>query len=271
MLNFSDDEDLFKDNPFLDLFKKEKEKEKDFDFLFKIEDNFKSLFEEKEIYKPPSISFDTFQPLENSFIFEDFPPLRIERRERRERIERRERNIIFNVDILKRRRKYNNLSNLRKKIKSHFIRFLIEFCNDALKEENLKIQNFLINNKFLLPCMYIIYDSNFNFKEKKIKDILKLDLSRKYRFFGIDGNKKLLEEIELLSPFLSELFEMNSLKLFEFYYNKEKPLNKIKFENKEIYLSPGVKTFFDLLEKNKNSKKEIIEAAKKCFLGEENN
>ena len=52
MLNFSDDEDLFKDNPFLDLFKKEKEKEKDFDFLFKKEENFKSLFEEKKFINP---------------------------------------------------------------------------------------------------------------------------------------------------------------------------------------------------------------------------
>ena len=266
MLNFSDDEDLFKDNPFLDLFKKEKEKEKDFDFLFKIEDNFKSLFEEKEIYKPPSISFDTFQPLENSFIFEDFPPLRIERRERRERIERRERNIIFNVDILKRRRKYNNLSNLRKKIKSHFIRFLIEFCNDALKEENLNVRNDLRVDEFVdVVC------GTLNFKEITIKNILKLDFKNKYRIYGRDGNRKLLEEIELLSPTLTDLFQMNSLKLFKYYYNKEKPLNKIKFENKEIYLSLGTKTFYDLLEKNKDSRKEIIIAAKKYFLNEEIN
>ena len=168
MLNFSDDEDLFKDNPFLDLFKKEKEKEKDFDFLFKKEENFKSLFEEKEVYKP-FIYFDTFQPLENSFIFEDFPPLRKERRERRERIERRERNIIFNVDILKRRRKYNNFSNLRKKIKSHFIRFLIEFCNDALKEENLNVRNDLRVDEFV----DVVCDT-LNFKEITIKNYIKI-------------------------------------------------------------------------------------------------
>ena len=64
---------------------------------------------------------------------------------------------------------------------------------------------------------------------------------------------------------------MNSLKLFKYYYNKEKPLNKIKFENKEIYLSLGTKTFYDLLEKNKDSQEEIIEVAKKRFLDEEIN
>ena len=85
----------------------------------------------------------------DSFYFEDFFSLSIERRK----------NIIFKVNI--KRGRYN-LSNIKRKIKSHFIRFLIEFCNDALKEENLKIPNFLINNKFLLPCMYIL-------KKKKLK------------------------------------------------------------------------------------------------------
>ena len=194
----------------------------------------------------------------DSFYFEDFFSLSIERRK----------NIIFKVNI--KRGRYN-LSNIKRKIKSHFIRFLIEFCNDALKEENINIQNNLRINKFFLPTMNIIYDNNFNFKEITIKDILKLDLSNKYRLFGRDGNRKLLEEIELLSPTLSDLFQMNSLKLFKYYYNKEKPLNKIKFENKEIYLSLGTKSFYDLLEKNKDSRKEIIEAAKKYFLNEEIN
>ena len=205
------------------------------------------------------ISFMDFE-VENydSFYFEDFFSLSIERRK----------NIIFKVNI--KRGRYN-LSNLKRKIKSHFIRFLIEFCNDALREENINIQNNLRINKFILPTFNIIYDNNFNFKEKTIKDILKLDLSNKYRLFGRDGNRKLLEEIELLLPTLSDLFQMNSLKLFKYYYNKEKPLNKIKFENKEIYLSLGTKSFYDLLEKNKDSRKEIIEAAKKYFLNEEIN
>ena len=62
---------------------------------------------------------------------------------------------------------------------------------------------------------------------------------------------------------------MNSLKLFKYYYNKEKPLNKISFENKEIFLSPRAKTFYDLLEKNKDTREEIIEVTKKYFLFEE--
>ena len=235
MIIFREDQDLFINNPTMNLL----EEEENFDSFIQFQPRLKQLNED--------IDF-----------FEDFFP------------SRRERNTLFDLNDVKRRGRYN-LSNIKRKIKSHFIRFLIEFSNDALKEENINIQNNLRINKFVLPTMNIIYDINFNFKEKTIKDILKLDLSNKYRIYGRDGNRKLLEEIELLSPTLTDLFQMNSLKLFKYYYNKEKPLNKIKFENKEIYLSLGTKSFYDLLEKNKDSRKEIIEAAKKYFLNEEIN
>ena len=235
MIIFREDQDLFINNPTMNLL----EEEENFDSFIQFQPRLKQLNED--------IDF-----------FEDFFPLR------------RERIIFFNLNDVKRRGRYN-LSNIKRKIKSHFIRFLIEFCNDALKEENINIQNNLRINKFFLPTMNIIYDNNFNFKEKTIKDILKLDLSNKYRIYGRDGNRKLLEEIELLSPTLTDLYQMNSLNLFKYYYNKEKPLNKIKFENKEIYLSLGTKSFYDLLEKNKDSRKEIIEATTKYFLDEEIN
>ena len=64
---------------------------------------------------------------------------------------------------------------------------------------------------------------------------------------------------------------MNFLQLFKYYYNDEKPLNKIYFKEREIFLSPKTKTFYCLLEKNKNLKNEIIEVAKRCYLEEINN
>ena len=63
---------------------------------------------------------------------------------------------------------------------------------------------------------------------------------------------------------------MKVLKLFKYYYNKEKPLNKISFENKEIYLSSRTKTFYDLLGKKKNRLKEFILVAKNYYLLEKN-
>ena len=139
MIIFREDQDLFINNPTMNLLEEE-----NFDSFIQFQPRLKQLNED--------IDF-----------FEDFFP------------SRRERNTPFDLNDVKRRGRYN-LSNIKRKIKSHFISFLIEFSNDALKEENINIQNNLRINKFVLPTMYIIYDINFNFKEKTIKDILKLDL-----------------------------------------------------------------------------------------------
>ena len=58
---------------------------------------------------------------------------------------------------------------------------------------------------------------------------------------------------------------MNYLKLFDYYYNKEEPLYKIIFENKEILLSSKTKSFYYLLEKNQDLKQEIIDTAKLVY------
>ena len=61
---------------------------------------------------------------------------------------------------------------------------------------------------------------------------------------------------------------MKYLKLFNYYYyNKEEPLKKIIFENKEIILSPKTKSFYELLKKNKNNelREEIIKAVKSIY------
>ena len=161
--------------------------------------------------------------------------------------------------------KINFIYNIEKKIYSHFIEFSINFCNDVLEEENLDVPHHLRYFKFEFPDIDNIFYSNQNLKKTTIKELL---ISKRR---GIDYNKKLIEKIESYSPWFFNLFQMNLLKLFKYYYNDEKPLNKINFENKEIYLSPGTITFYDLLENNKYYRYEIIEAAKKYFLDEENN
>ena len=50
---------------------------------------------------------------------------------------------------------------------------------------------------------------------------------------------------------------MNYLKHFNYYYNKQKPLNDIFFEGKEIKLSKKIKCFYNLIDKNKNNKNEL--------------
>ena len=159
--------------------------------------------------------------------------------------------------------KINFIYNIEKKIYSHFIEFSINFCNDALEEENLDVPHHLRYFKFEFPDIDNIFYSNQNLKKTTIKELL---ISKRR---GIDYNKKLIEKIESYSPWFFNLFQMNLLKLFKYYYNDEKPLNKINFENKEIFFSPKIKTFYDLLEKNKDTREEIIEVTKKYFLFEE--
>ena len=105
-------------------------------------------------------------------------------------------------------------------------------------------------------------------KNSKIKDLLNFEISRKYSRFDKFENKKLLEKIIPSSEWLSHLFDMNYLDLFKYYYNKEKPLNKIYFENKAIVFSPETKSFYFLLERCKDFKQDIIDITKKMYLNE---
>ena len=98
--------------------------------------------------------------------------------------------------------------------------------------------------------------------------MLNFEISIKYRRFDKFENKKLLEKIIPSSEWLSHLFDMNYLHLFRYYYNNEKPLNKIYFENKAIFFSPETESFYFLLEKWKDSKQDIIDMVKKMYLNE---
>ena len=63
---------------------------------------------------------------------------------------------------------------------------------------------------------------------------------------------------------------MNLTKLFNYYYNKEKPVNKIIFENKEIILSSKTKSFYFLLRKYKDLREKLIDTAKFVYLNDTN-
>ena len=164
----------------------------------------------------------------------------------------------------------DSFDNLLRKIQVHFLNFLIDFCNDALKTEyensdySFKQINYKVKEE-------IEYSYLKNLKHCSIKDILNFDISSKYLNFERKHNKKLLENIESSSIWLYNLFQMNYLQLFKYYYNDGKPLNKIYFMEREIFLTPKTKSFYCLLEKNRNLKKEIIEIAKRCYFKEDNN
>ena len=158
----------------------------------------------------------------------------------------------------------NNFDNIQRKIQVHFLSFLINFCNDALKTEYTQFRRSFKQINYKSKTTVNFNHTSF-LKKSSIKDLLNLEISEKYSTYNKFENKKLLDKIILKSKWLNDLFEMNYLKLFDYYYNKEEPLYKIIFENKEILLSSKTKSFYYLLEKNQDLKQEIIDTAKLVY------
>ena len=162
----------------------------------------------------------------------------------------------------------DSFDNLEIKIQVHFLTFLINFCNDALKTEYKHFH-------YTFKQINYRFKSNINhnhvvvLKKCNIKDILNFEISSKFRAFNRYENRNLLNKI-LSSDWLDKLFQMNLTELFNYYYNKEKPINKIIFENKEIILSSKTKSFYFLLRKYKDLREKLIDTAKFVYLNDTN-
>jgi len=164
----------------------------------------------------------------------------------------------------------SQFDNLQRKIQVHFFTFVIDFCNDALKKEfefaNKSFKNINYDNKTTINFEY-----TFSLRKLCIKDLLKMKISKKFKRIEITYNEDLLKNIESSSSWLTKLFQMNYLELFSYYYNSRKPLDKIVFENEEIILSKKTRSFYYLLEKYKNLKKNLINTAEIVYFdGKEN-
>ena len=154
----------------------------------------------------------------------------------------------------------SDFDNILEKIQVHFINFIINLSNDALK---------IIKGKNFRKAFKNI---NYDFKKKinidyikklqsySIKDILIIDISSKYTTLPKNFNKKLIDELWNSSSWLEEYFNMKYISLFNYYYNNENIIN-----GKEIIFSSKTKSFKDLLENKKNEDiKDLIVEAVKC-------
>ena len=154
--------------------------------------------------------------------------------------------------------------NLTRKIQIHFFSFVISFCNDAYKKvfksSNKSFKNINQKNK-----KTVNFDYTYGLSNLCIKDLLKMKISEKYTSYKEFYNEELLKKIEYSSKWLDQLFQMNYLKLFSYYYNKGKPLDKIVFENKEVILSKGTKSFYYLLEKYKYLTQQLINTVESVY------
>lgn len=158
-----------------------------------------------------------------------------------------------------------DFDNLQRKIQVHFLTFLILFCNDALRKEyGDTLLSFKQINK--MSKITVNYEHTQSLKNSSIKDILNLEISTKFSTYDKSENKKIFATIK--AKWLNRLFQMNYLELFKLYYNDEKPVDKIVYENREIILSPQTKSFYFLLEKNKAIRQNIIDVTKIVYLND---
>lgn len=159
--------------------------------------------------------------------------------------------------------------NVLIKIQVHFLTFLINITNDVIepyfqaKKKNIYFRQINYDYK-----KNITIDHISELKSCAIKDILQKEISPKCRNYGKDYNKNnydyILEQINKDKElnWINNFFNMNYLELFEKYYYTYNKKNYFYFQDKKINFSKKTKTFYNLLEKNKNDQ-EIQECFKK--------
>ena len=160
-----------------------------------------------------------------------------------------------------------HFDNLQIKIQVNYINFVINLSNDVLflifknnKKYNIKD----IDHEFKID----VSRKNFDFlKSSKIKNVLEKNISNKYKTYEKNFNRELLDEVCQKSPWLNDFFNLNYLDLFKCYYNDQKQIDKISFCDQIITLSKKTqkKTFYELLIKNKNIKRQLINAVKNVY------
>ena len=159
--------------------------------------------------------------------------------------------------------------NVLIKIQVHFLTFLINITNDLIepyfqaKKKNIFFRQINYDDKKTITLEHIS-----QLKRSSIKDILQMKISPKCRNYGEDYNKKnynyILEKInnDKDLEWINNFFNLNYLELFEKYYYTYNKRNNFYFQDKKINFSKKTKTFYNLLEKNKNDQ-EIQECFKK--------
>ena len=172
-----------------------------------------------------------------------------------------------NEYISKRKHKSKDFDNLQTKIQVNFINFIVDISNDALLAEfGKKIKKYNFKDISYDIKKKVSFKFCDKLKNSIIKDILSEEISPKYKICDDKNiNMKILNEVCKKSKWLNEFFNMKYLKLFEIYYNGEKPLKSFIFHHKNIVLSNKTKSFHDLLLKNEDDKTELIETANSVY------
>lgn len=158
--------------------------------------------------------------------------------------------------------------NLLRKIKVHFLSFIIDYLNFILEYFQYKERLYQLDYSEKRKTNKKIVEE---IKEMEIEKLINGTISRKYKTLNYKTNQEILENInknEVLKGVLSE----NGLEFFKnIYFKSQKTINLKKYGlDKKIELSSKVKMFQDLLLNNeindKSYRKKLDECIKKNFI-----
>jgi hypothetical protein len=162
------------------------------------------------------------------------------------------------------------IDNITRKIQVHFLTFLVNLINDIIST----IPHISISMKDLAYDMKCKVSKEYFEKMKKssIKELFEnINITSKYKKCDENTNKENIKKlIEYDYDYFSNLFEKDYLFLFRLYYNNGKPLAQLSLFGKTINISGKTETFYDLIQKYKELKFELIEVAKINFINDIN-
>ena len=96
------------------------------------------------------------------------------------------------------------------------------------------------------------------------------NISGKIKRYDEGNNKTNLEKLNN-NDWFKKVFDMKFLDLFSYYFNNQKPFEKFSFSGKTIIFSEKTKSFYNLIQKNKKLKKDIIRVTKMYYSNGVNN
>lgn len=161
----------------------------------------------------------------------------------------------------------NDFDNILVKIHADFLNFIINLSNDALRAQFGNNQHYNFKKISYSLKKSINYSELIKYKAISIKEIIGLEISKKYKIEDKKINEKILNEVCNLSTWLNDFFNLKYLNFFEYYYNEGNPLkNKLCFQNKDIILSDKTKSFYNLLLKYEELNSNFINIINKLFL-----
>ena len=143
----------------------------------------------------------------------------------------------FNSKINKTQTRKFERDDILTKNQVHYFTYIIYVANALLEKFGIKEKFMQIDYSFKKK---VNFDYFLELREKKLVDIISMEITSKIKKQMKDYNKNLCEKIKQLNiPEINNFFELNYLFFFQnFYYKSEQKINLKKFGSKnDVYIS----------------------------------